>query len=407
MQKIPGSALNGRPNAGYDDGDGNYLAVPGDHVAYRYEIVSHLGSGSFGKVLKCYDHATSRHVALKIIRNKKRFLEQAQIEADLLFTLSSQDPHDQHNLVRIYDFFAFRSHFCITFELLGTNLYEHIKAGGFRGMSMVAVQHIAVQVLQSLVFLRALNIAHCDLKPENILLSSSAHLYHQRGGSATVKVIDFGSSCYADQRVFSYIQSRFYRAPEVILGLDYGCPIDMWSLGCVLAELLLGVPLFPGEHQHEQMACICEVLGTPSLSLLHQGKRSHKFFCMSTGAILRIRPNSEGKVHRQGTVTLTAAMKGRGSAAFLDFLKRCLQWDPLNRLTPERALQHPWIADVVAEFQNVSTPGSSSSSSRSRSRTGAALPAKRQLKQGQGHPQQRMGPLGEALAALVPSALRR
>ena len=81
-------------------------------------------------------------------------------------------------------------------------------------------------------------------------------------------MIDFGSSCLEDERVYTYIQSRFYRSPEVILGLSYGLPIDMWSLGCILAELYSGYPLFPGENETEQLACIMEVCGLPPRHLV-------------------------------------------------------------------------------------------------------------------------------------------
>ena len=84
---------------------------------------------------------------------------------------------------------------------------------------------------------------HCDLKPENVML--------RQPNRSIIKVIDFGSSCLTDERIYTYIQSRFYRAPEVILGLPYGTPIDMWSFGCILDELLTGYPLFPGERNND------------------------------------------------------------------------------------------------------------------------------------------------------------
>lgn len=108
-------------------------------------------------------------------------------------------------------------------------------------------------------------------------------------------VIDFGSSCFEHQRIYTYIQSRFYRAPEVILGAKYGrlnfsneivsisnfvsigLPIDMWSLGCILSELLTGMPLFPGEDETDQLSCIMEVLGVPSQKVLDSSKRARNF----------------------------------------------------------------------------------------------------------------------------------
>ena len=89
------------------------------------------------------------------------------------------------------------------------------------------------------------NIIHCDLKPENILL--------RKKNKSGFKIIDFGSSCFGDNKVYTYIQSRFYRSPEVIFGLDYTTAIDMWSFGCVLFKLYTGDPLFPGESENEQV----------------------------------------------------------------------------------------------------------------------------------------------------------
>jgi serine/threonine protein kinase len=95
------------------------------------------------------------------------------------------------------------------------------------------------------------DIIHCDLKPENILLR-----HPKKSG---IKVIDFGSSCRSDKRMYSYIQSRFYRSPEVMLGLPYSVSIDVWSLGCILAEMHTGEPLFSGSDQFDQMQKIVKV----------------------------------------------------------------------------------------------------------------------------------------------------
>jgi len=92
-----------------------------------------------------------------------------------------------------------------------------------------------------------------------------------------LQVIDFGSSCYDHQRIYTYIQSRFYRAPEVIFGARYGVAIDMWSVGCILAELLTGRPLFAGEDESDQIACIVEIIGIPPTRVVDMGKRSSNF----------------------------------------------------------------------------------------------------------------------------------
>lgn len=225
-------------NCGYDDEHGSYLHVPHDHIAYRYEMLKVIGKGSFGQVVRAYDHKNQQHVALKMVRNEKRFHRQAQEEIRILDHLRKKDKDNTMNLIHMYENFTFRGHCCITFELLSVNLYELIKKNKFQGFSIQLVRRFAYSILRCLESLFANKIIHCDLKPENVLLKQQ--------GRSGIKVIDFGSSCFENQRLYTYIQSRFYRAPEVILGARYGMPIDMWSLGCILAELVTGYPLLPG-----------------------------------------------------------------------------------------------------------------------------------------------------------------
>jgi len=142
----------------------------------------------------------------------------------------------------------FRQHLIISFELFSINLYEFIKSNNFQGFSLSLIRRFAIQILQALKYLREQDIIHCDLKPENILLKSP-----EKSG---IKIIDFGSSCFSDERIYTYIQSRFYRAPEIILVIPYTTAIDMWSFGCILTELCTGIPIFPGESEHEQLSLI-------------------------------------------------------------------------------------------------------------------------------------------------------
>lgn len=93
-----------------------------------------------------------------------------------------------------------------------------------------------------------------------------------------IKVIDFGSSCFNDKRIYTYIQSRFYRAPEIVLGIPYTAAIDMWSFGCILVELYTGFPIFPGESEMEQLHMIMEVRGIPSANVLASSTRRKLFF---------------------------------------------------------------------------------------------------------------------------------
>lgn len=207
------------PNNGFDDEKGNFNLYKGDHVAYRYEILQLLGKGSFGQVCKCFDHKTKQHVAIKIIKSKKRFRHQASIEVKVLDTLKLYDPDKVNNIIHVEEHFIFRKHTCIIFELLSSSLYDLLKSNSFKGLSLSLIRRFAIQIFFALKFIQKLNIIHCDLKPENILL--------KQPNKSGIKVIDFGSSCLESERVYTYIQSRFYRAPEIILGISYSGSIDM------------------------------------------------------------------------------------------------------------------------------------------------------------------------------------
>lgn len=135
------------------------------------------------------------------------------------------------------------------------SLYDKIKESSFEGLSMELVRKYAVQILDSLAMLKEHFIIHCDLKPENILIKDKE--------KDSIKLIDFGSSCFESEKIYLYIQSRFYRAPEVLLEVPYTSAIDMWSFACILCELFTGFPIFPGENANEQLALIMEVNGIP------------------------------------------------------------------------------------------------------------------------------------------------
>ncbi|KAI9244503.1 kinase-like domain-containing protein [Sporodiniella umbellata] len=328
-------------NFGYDDERGDYKSVVNDHLAYRYEILEELGRGSFGQVVKCIDHKLKTTVAVKLIRNKKRFYAQAKTEVRILSDLVRWDPEDKHHNVKMTDHFYFRNHLCIACECLSMNLYELIKVNQFQGFYIPLIRRFTVQILRSLSLLAKHGVIHCDLKPENILLKHPKR--------STIKVIDFGSSCLESQRVYTYIQSRFYRSPEIILGLDYTKAIDMWSLGCIIVELYTGVPIFPGENEQEQLACIMEIMGVPDTELIEMSERRHLFF--DRRGEPRVVCNSRGKKRRPGAKSLAQVLRC-DDPLFMDFIKRCLEWDPTKRMTPEDAFEHEWILQSTKTKEN-------------------------------------------------------
>ena len=336
-----GNSLNKRliefnlPNYGYDDKNGDYIIIIGDHIEYRYEIQKVLGKGSFGQVVQCFDHKTKDTIALKIIKNKKNFHKQALVEIKILQNIKNKDLRDYCNIVKMNNKFLFRNHPCISFELLSINLYQFIKLNNFSQLSLELIARFAVQILIGLEFVESLHIVHCDLKPENIML--------KHPDRSEIKIIDFGSGCYESKNIYTYIQSRFYRAPEILLGLPYDCKIDMWSFACILAELYRGMPLFPGENEQEQLLRIIEVLGIPDEKVLLESSRKKLFFDEMDQPI--IVPNSRGKIRVPGTRPL-AEIVGEEDLMFLDFLQRILVWNPKIRPTPTEALNHPWLVKI-------------------------------------------------------------
>mgnify|MGYP001166993929 FL=1 len=251
-------------NDGYDDENHDYIIRSGEKFLDRYEIDSLIGRGSFGQVVKAYDHEEQSHVAIKIIKNKKPFLVQAQIEVRLLELMNRTDGDDKYHVVKLKNHFMWRNHLCLVFELLSYNLYDLLRNTNFRGVSLNLTRKFAQQIATALLFLSwpELKIIHCDLKPENILLCNPKR--------SAIKIVDFGSSCQLGQRIYQYIQSRFYRSPEVLLGIPYDLAIDMWSLGCILVEMHTGEPLFSGANEVDQMNKIVEVLGMPPKHVLDQ-----------------------------------------------------------------------------------------------------------------------------------------
>ena len=268
----------GVKNDGFDNDDSDYILYVNDILGSdetghknRYLILDVLGQGTFGQVVKCQNLKTQEVVAVKVVKNRTAYFNQSMMEVSVLDLLNTKlDKNDDHHLLRLKDTFIHKQHLCLVFELLSVNLYELIKQNQFRGLSTTLVRVFAQQLLNGLTLLNKARLIHCDLKPENILLKNLE--------SPIIKIIDFGSACDERQTVYTYIQSRFYRSPEVLLGLPYSSAIDMWSLGCIVVELFLGLPLFPGSSEYNQVSRITEMLGMPPMWMLEMGKQSGEFF---------------------------------------------------------------------------------------------------------------------------------
>jgi len=320
-------------NFGFDDETHNSKLIVGDHLAYRFEIISLFGAGAFGQVARCMDHKTKQAVAVKVIVNTDQMHEQGQIEAQVLSRLSSRD---QRHIVRAYDYFVFRSHICITFEILGMNLFELSDSNEFRPLPARLVRLYALQMFSALDQCHRIGAIHCDIKPENVLLVP--------GSNTLIKLIDFGSSCFDGQQKYEYIQSRFYRAPEVLLREKYGPSVDVWSLGCLAAELFLGSPLFPGGDEIEMLRLIQLKLGIIPKAIV-KGMGDDSPARHNNG--WKLEPSMYSPGNFELFLRERSGMDDFDFLAFINILRLMLQLNPDARITVASALLHPFITGTI------------------------------------------------------------
>ncbi|KAG8380816.1 hypothetical protein BUALT_Bualt06G0055800 [Buddleja alternifolia] len=308
-------------------------------IAGRYYVTEFLGSAAFSRVVQAHDLCSGMDVCLKIIKNDKDFFDQSLDEIKLLKFVNKHDPTDEHHILRLYDYFYHQEHLFIVTELLRANLYEFQKynqeSGGEPYFTMDRLQAITRQCLEALSYLHDLGIIHCDLKPENILIKS-----YRR---SEIKIIDLGSSCFQTDNLSLYVQSRSYRAPEVMLGLPYDEKIDLWSVGCILAELCSGEVLFPNESVVMLLARMIAMLGPIDMDMLQKGQETNKYFTNEFDLYYI----NEGTNQLEYIIPEESSLEHHlqiSDSIFIDFLKYLLEVNPKRRPTAREALQHPWLS---------------------------------------------------------------
>ncbi|KAF0035917.1 hypothetical protein F2P81_011229 [Scophthalmus maximus] len=346
--------------------EGDYQLVQHEilcSMSNSYEVLEFLGRGTFGQVAKCWKRGTNEIVAIKILKNHPSYARQGQIEVSILSRLSTENA-DEFNFVRSYECFQHKNHTCLVFEMLEQNLYDFLKHSKFSPLLLKCIRPILQQVATALMKLKSLGLIHADLKPENIMLVDPLRQPYR------VKVIDFGSASHVSKAVCStYLQSRYYRAPEIILGLPFCEAIDMWSLGCVIAELFLGWPLYPGASEYDQIRYISQTQGLPAEYLLSAGTKTCRFFNRgpdSSYPLWRLKTPAEHEAEMgikskearkyifnclddmmqvnmtnlEGTDILAEKADRR---EFIDLLKKMLTLDADKRVTPMKTLNHPFV----------------------------------------------------------------
>ncbi|EFQ27003.1 hypothetical protein CGRA01v4_08005 [Colletotrichum graminicola] len=364
-------------NAKVDDDDGHYIVVPDADLTKEYQMVKLLGQGTFGKVVQARDRRRNKSVAIKIIRSVQKYRDASRIELRVLATLKENDNENRNRCIHLRDCFDYRGHICIVMDLLGQSVFDFLKSNSFVPFPNSQIQSFARQLFTSVAFLHDLNLIHTDLKPENILLCDSAYqtfTYNRKIPSSSttvnrqanqrrvlldteIRLIDFGSATFQDEYHSSVVSTRHYRAPEIILGLGWSFPCDIWSIGCILVEFFTGDALFQTHDNLEHLAMMEMVVGQRIDSSLVQavnkmatrsgGNPASKYF-------KRLKLDYPTPETTRASKRFVKAMRRLEDIIpsnttyfknFLDLLRKIFVYDPHHRITAKQALQHPWFKE--------------------------------------------------------------
>lgn len=302
----------------------------------RYTPIKAIGKGAYGVVCSAKNATTGEKIAIKKIGNAFENLTDARRtlrEIKLLRHLKHENIIAVKDIMKPVSRDKFNDVY-VVYELMDTDLHQIIRSS--QPLTNEHFQYFIYQILRGLKYVHTANVLHRDLKPSNLLLNASCDL----------KICDFGLARTSSERNFmtEYVVTRWYRAPELLLSCDhYTAAIDVWSVGCILAELLGRRPLFPGKDYVDQLKLIIKGLGAPSeddLSFINSSKAR---------AYIRALPPSEKVSFRKKFP--------EADQLALDLMEKMLQFDPRKRITVEQALKHPWLAQLHDEAAEPAAPG--------------------------------------------------
>ncbi|XP_055919498.1 AF4/FMR2 family member lilli isoform X2 [Eupeodes corollae] len=362
-----------------DDADGHLIYHTGDILHNRYKIMATLGEGTFGRVVKVKDMERDHCMALKIIKNVEKYREAAKLEINALEKIAQKDPNCDHLCVRMIDWFDYHGHMCIAFEMLGLSVFDFLRENNYEPYPLEQVRHMAYQLCYSVKFLHDNRLTHTDLKPENILFVDSEYTTHynhkinrevRRVKSTDVRLIDFGSATFDHEHHSTIVSTRHYRAPEVILELGWSQPCDVWSIGCILFELYLGITLFQTHDNREHLAMMERILGQIPYRMARKTKTKYFYH----GKLDWDEKSSAGRYVRDHCKPLFRYLMSESEdhCELFDLIKKMLEYEPSQRITLGEALRHP-IFEKLPPHQRIGDLGSnnvaaaSGSSSRERS----------------------------------------
>ena len=322
-------------------------------LADRYQVGGLLGQGAFGRTFRCFDLERNRNVCVKIVNNSKAAFDGGLGEIKVLSQLTQRwresNGNDEPPFIQMLDYVYFREHLLIVTELLGDSLGRHLRfkrietTGGCFSPAVQAAQ--ITQLLEALDFMHDLGIAHCDVKPDNICIKND--------DPSVIKLIDYNSCVFREDALCSYMQSRWYRAPEVMLGMPEldAKKMDMWSTACTALQLHLGYPVFEGASIAAVLAAQQAVLGPyPNAFLQACDVRIHPMYFTPEDELYEILPAQhpyEAPVVNKLTPIsnpLLAQLLSAADPLMLDLLTSMLQYAPGARPSAREALAHPFIA---------------------------------------------------------------
>jgi serine/threonine-protein kinase PRP4 len=366
-----GTVLDEKLLDNWDDPEGYYKIISNELVNDgRYRMIKGLGRGVFANVAQAEDR-TSRGegpnpklVAIKMIRRNDLMRKASQKEMDFLRKVNDQDPQDKQHIIRLLGSFDHKGHLCVVFEHMSKNLRDLLKEDtNGHGLSLQAVRTYTRQMFGALRHMQNCQVVHCDLKPDNILVSAD---------KKTIKLCDFGTA--VDKRDVmertEYLVSRFYRAPEIILGMDIGYGIDMWAIGCTAYELWTGKILFTGRTNNQMIKSFIDCLGWPTERLLKKGQLQNVLEHFEAGPPLQFisrevdqhgnasvrKIEQQKKTPRDIKTRVLDAARGitQGGPTttelndFADLLRGCLNLNVEKRLEPKEALGHKFFPQAKA-----------------------------------------------------------
>lgn len=343
----------------WDDPEGYYRIILGELLDGRYHVQTNLGKGVFSAVVRAKDTVTGKDVAIKIIRTQETMYKAGMKEIETLQKILEADPEDKKHIIRLERHFEHKGHLCMVFESLSDNLREVLKKFGRDvGINIKAVRSYAQQMFLGLSLLKKCEILHADLKPDNVLVNE------QR---SSLKIADLGSAIDArDNEITDTLVSRFYRAPEIVLGMEYDYAIDMWSIGCTLFELYTGKICFTGVSNNQMLKGIMECRGKVPNRMLKRAAfwdqhflpdgtfQSQEYDNVTRRDVVRPMVINKTVPAKELKTRLFASSKGLSPADarelhdFVDLLEKCLALDPARRITPIEALKHKFISRSAA-----------------------------------------------------------